>query len=59
MVQKVTYGAGYLLLKPFHWFLTTFLRHKGFVDSWQGFTFSMFSALRFPVSYLKYLTKKR
>lgn len=57
-VQKAAYGAGYLLLKPTHWFLTTFLRHKGFVDSWQGFTFSMFSALRFPVSYIKYLTKK-
>lgn len=59
VVQKTAYGAGYLLLKPSHWFLTTFFRHKGFVDSWQGFTFSMFSALRFPVSYLKYLSKKR
>ena len=58
MVQKVAYGTGYLLLKPSHWLLTTYLRHKGFVDSWQGFTFSLFSALRFPVSYLKYLTKK-
>lgn len=53
--SKALYGAGYLLLKPTHWFLTTYGRHKGFMDSWQGFTFSLFSALRFPVSYIKYL----
>ncbi len=53
--QKIMYGFGYLFLKPSHWLATTFVRHKGFVDSWQGFTFSLFSALRFPVSYIKYL----
>ena len=45
----------YLIIKPLHWFLSTFLRHKGFLDGWQGFLFSLFSALRFPVSYIKYL----
>lgn len=53
--QKIFYAFGYLIAKPGHWFLTTYFRHKGFVDSWQGFTFSLFSALRFPTSYLKYL----
>jgi glycosyltransferase involved in cell wall biosynthesis len=43
----------YLIFKPIWWFLLTFLRHKGFVDSWQGFVFSLFSGLRFPVSYIK------
>ncbi len=52
---KAIYAVGYLIIKPAHWFLTTYIRHKGFMDSWPGFVFSLFSALRFPVSYLKYL----
>ena len=52
---KLIYGLGYLFLKPTHWFLTTYIRHKGFMYFWPGFVFSFFSALRFPVSYLKYL----
>ena len=55
---KGMFGLGYLILKPGHWFLTTYGRHKGFYDSWQGFTFSLFSALRFPVSYIKYIQGK-
>jgi glycosyltransferase involved in cell wall biosynthesis len=55
ILQKIFYAFAYLVAKPGHWLLTTFIRHKGFMDSWQGFTFSLFSALRFPVSYLKYL----
>ncbi len=58
-ILKLGYGFGYFFIKPTHWFLTTYGRHKGFMDSWQGFTFSLFSALRFPVSYIKYLTKKQ
>ena len=53
--EKLFYAFTYLVAKPGHWFLTTYFRHKGFMDSWQGFTFSLFSALRFPASYLKYL----
>lgn len=53
--QKIFYAFAYLILKPTHWFLTTFIRHKGFMDLWQGFVFSFFSALRFPVSYIKYV----
>ncbi len=45
----------YLLLLPTWWFCLTYIRHKGFMDSWQGFIFSLFSSLRFPVSYIKYL----
>lgn len=47
--------VNYLLIKPIWWFLLTYIRHKGFMDLWQGFVFSFFSALRFPVSYIKYL----
>lgn len=45
----------YLLIKPIWWFLLTYIRHKGFVDSWQGLIFSLFSSLRFPVAFIKYL----
>lgn len=46
-----------LLLLPIYWFLLTFIRHKGFMDSWQGFVFSFFSALRYPASYIEALFK--
>lgn len=45
----------YVLILPIWWFLLTYIRHKGFMDSWQGFVFSFFSSLRFPVSYVKYI----
>jgi glycosyltransferase involved in cell wall biosynthesis len=48
-------ALNYILVKPIWWFLLTFIRHKGFLDSWQGFVFSFFSALRFAVAYFKYL----
>lgn len=44
-----------LFIKPIFWFALTYVRHKGFMDSWQGFIFSFFSSLRFPVSFIKYL----
>ncbi len=55
IIQKIFYGLGYIFVKPIYWFLITYVRHKGFIDSWQGFVFSLFSSLRFPVSYIKYL----
>lgn len=54
--QRVYEGINYLIFKPVYWFLLTFFRHKGFYDGWQGFVFSLFSALRFPVSYIKFLS---
>ena len=36
---KAAYGIGYIFVKPIHWFLTTYIRHKGFMDSWPGFIF--------------------
>lgn len=55
IILKFFYAVGYIFIKPSYWFLLTFFRHKGFMDSWSGFVFSFFSALRFPVSYIKYL----
>lgn len=55
LIQKFISAFLYLFIRPSYWFLLTYIRHKGFVDSWQGFVFSLFSSLRFPVSYIKYL----
>ncbi len=43
----------FFIFKPAHWFLSTYFRHKGFVDGFPGFVFSLFSALRFPIIYIK------
>lgn len=46
-------GINYLIFKPWWWFLMTYFRHKGLVDGWPGFIFSLMSSLRFPVIYFK------
>lgn len=43
----------YFVVKPKVWFLMTYFRHKGFMDGFPGFIFSLFSALRFLVIYVK------
>lgn len=48
----------YLFIKPLWWFLLTFFRHKGFVDGFPGFVFSLFSGMRFSVGYIKYWERK-
>lgn len=49
----------YLIIKPISWFLKAYIRHKGFVDGYQGFIFALFSALRFPIAFLKYLGDRK
>ncbi len=51
-------GFDYLLAKPLHWFFLTYFRHKGFMDGFPGFVFSLFSGLRFTVAYIKYWGKQ-
>lgn len=57
--KKITIGTvsfiSYLIVKPTWWFLKAYIRHKGFMDGFAGFIFALFSSLRFPVSYLKYI----
>lgn len=43
----------YLIIYPKFWFLKTYFRHKGFMDGYAGFIFSLFSAMRYWVSYVK------
>lgn len=56
--KTIIIGIDYIFIKPIYWFLLVYFRHKGFMDSWQGFLFALFSALRFPVAYIKYINKK-
>jgi glycosyltransferase involved in cell wall biosynthesis len=49
----------FFLIKPAIWFLITQIRHKGILDGWQGIVFSLFSALRFPRAYFRYLRGAR
>lgn len=46
-------GFEHIFIKPAHWFLLTYFRHKGFEDGFPGFVFSLFSALRFCAIYIK------
>lgn len=48
----------YLVVLPVWWLFSTYVRHKGFMDGWQGLVFSFLSSLRFPVAYCKYLVRR-
>lgn len=52
--QNFLFVVKHMFFLPVWWFFLTYIRHKGFMDSWQGFVFSFFSALRFPVAFIKY-----
>ena len=44
----------YMIIKPLLWFLSTYFRHRGYFDGFAGFVFSLYSALRFPSSFVKF-----
>ncbi len=54
--RNVLYLFYYSLIKPFTVFFNLYIVHKGFLDGPQGFLWSFFSCLHYPVSYLKYIT---
>ena len=47
-------GVDYLFIKPIFWFVKAYIRYRGYVDGFPGFIFALFSALRFPIVYIKY-----
>lgn len=47
----------YALFKPVLVFINLFFIHKGFLDGFRGFLWSMFSSWHFPIAYFKYWTK--
>lgn len=42
------------IYKPLETFFNLYLRHKGFMDGWQGLFFAGFSAAHHPIAYLKF-----
>lgn len=44
----------YLIIKPTITFIKIFIRHKGFMDGFEGFIFALFSGLHWPIAYMKY-----
>lgn len=56
--KNVSGVVNYFLIKPLWWFGWTLIRHKGILDGFQGVIFSVFSALRFPRAYFRYLQSK-
>lgn len=44
----------YVFIKPIVTFFSLYIRHKGFMDGWYGLLFACFSALHFPIAYIKY-----
>lgn len=41
----------YYIGKPLYWFILTYLRHRGYVDRFPGFAFSLFSSIRYWFEY--------
>ena len=48
----------YTFVKPCGVFLNLYIRHKGILDGFRGFIWSLFSSLHYPLAYFKYLTDK-
>lgn len=49
----------YIKILPVWWFFKTYFRHRGYVDGYSGFIFSLFSALRYWVTYAKLIEISR
>jgi glycosyltransferase involved in cell wall biosynthesis len=45
----------YCVSLPIYTFFNIYLRHRGYVDSWQGLLFAKFSALHFPIAFFRSL----
>lgn len=61
-VERMPKGLKLNFFKYFIWlpkltFLMMYFRHKGFMDGFPGFVFSLFSAIRFWVIYIKWWVK--
>lgn len=44
----------YMMLKPIAVFLSLYIRHKGILDGFPGFVWALFSALHYPLAFMKY-----
>jgi glycosyltransferase involved in cell wall biosynthesis len=44
----------YMVLKPMAIFISLYFRHKGILDGFPGLIWAFFSALHYPIAYMKY-----
>ncbi len=51
---NLVYFPLYTIYKPLYTFFNLYFRHLGFLDGMRGFIWSLFSALHYPLAYLKY-----
>ena len=49
----------FTILLPTYYFLLLYIRHLGFLDGVNGFLWSFFSALHFPIAYFKFMTDNK
>ncbi|MEK7168665.1 MAG: glycosyltransferase family 2 protein [Patescibacteria group bacterium] len=49
----------FTILHPTYYFLLRYVRHGGYKDGVNGFLWSFFSALHFPIAYFKYVTDNK
>lgn len=47
-------SLNYIIFKPAWTFFLLYFRHKGFFDGYQGFVFALFSALHWPIAFMKH-----
>lgn len=57
--KNLLYSFNYIFVKPLVWFLKAYLRHRGYVDGFPGFIFALFSSLRFPIAYIKFVINSK
>lgn len=57
--KNVFYFLLYTIYKPLYTFASLYFRHLGLLDGANGFLWSFFSAMHYPISYFKYLTGSR
>ncbi|MCJ7740234.1 glycosyltransferase family 2 protein [Candidatus Microgenomates bacterium] len=50
--------AKYVIVRPIKTFLSIYFRHLGFLDGFPGFVWAFYSALHYPIAYIKYWEKK-
>lgn len=55
---SLTSAIKYLVIKPASTFLNLYFRHKGILDGFPGFVFSLFSGLHHAIAYMKYTSSK-
>lgn len=56
--KNIFYMFHYCLIKKCFVFLNIFIRHKGFLDGYRGFLWSLFSSWHYPIAYFKYWQMK-